>query len=625
MPLSAEDRERHSAQINRLLDAATPNPALRYEQRQYGGTLGAHFRALDTAKRAEMKANNIPDADITAAIASQQQEERQRIHQAYLNGVENAPAQAVDERATSTVTEVANLAGFGDGWMGRIAGWVARIPVVGELVLAGLQVAGSLAGALLGKIGLGEPGARMVGFGEALAGIRNRRDYANGVNAISPIIGSNNAAALLAELQAGEQAPSRALTPVKVASGGGDIPVQGTNADSFRAMLAGVTATVNGAPDPRLEAIRRAAAGLSSQGNYMLVMLPENAGYAIATGPLNAEGTQLTPEQLLTVGEDKKLKRQENTLTPTALPGMIPSLEHQVSRARPVVSTLADTPQAARNNVLGQASTPPQGITAQAVNNLYTALANPLTAGNPAQPVDTANMTQVMAVMDGSPVMLTGTFDSRKNQFTPRFITRAAGEKADTQPLVGAQPLSLRPDYAAAKPVGQPQAGVSALLDAIKDSQDPAVVTLRAALDEKYKADNNMLLQARSNENTSIRSVVLKLPGGGAVIVTGPQNTDGSITPQIESRVGPDNTLLMETVAQERARPITLQQPVAAQESVSLSSTTPPDAALDPAQIAARVEAVATRFPPSAASAAGQGGIVRPTGIPDIAGGRSIA
>lgn len=507
--------------------------------------------------------------------------EKKRVVEVYMNGVTKTPSQA-DPASGTMLKEGLDLVGFGEGWMGWLANMVAKIPVVGELILAGFKVLTSGIGSLLSSVGLGEPGQKMVTFTEALQQTRDNQNYANGATALGGLqyIKESNAG-ILADLQAGlGNGPVPLTIKGRIGSDGdGNLGADQQNVVKFLDTVdkdkklnpvgAKLRAYLADPKNPKLPPAEK----------FILVNLSDGT-VGLAGGTLNkdpgAEGSVMNVKNIYRIQKDAAgveqmaiIKVPEGTKLATGKIQPPPSTAVVLSTSKAVSQTLSETRDIRglrkllwthRDNKVQVPDTNP------ALQQALVALDAKLAEGINVD--DAANLKSVLVTLPGGkPAIATGTFDPYTNKLLPLYLTTAEGtKKVDGKPAEILVPL----DYTHAKivvghlmpaatdpkaPTGPVKPDPKAMEKFIASMNGKIPNNIIGALQTAIVADEDMLLVQKSKE-PGYGSVVAALPGGAYVIITG--KTDGTtINPEFETRIDKNGILQQpEVLTGDRKKPV---------------------------------------------------------------------
>ncbi len=575
MPLSPEEDKRYRDQITKLLDAATPDATLPFARRQYKGSLGAHFQKLDTDMRVQMKANNISEPEINAAINERQKTERQQILDVYMNGVNKGPA-APDSQATEAVSTAAGLMGFGDGIFGWIAGMVAKIPVVGELVLSVMKMLGSGVGSLLGMVGLGDPNAKMLSFGEAQQQVRDSQAFANGANALVGTLGSGNAQ-LLAELQ-NMQGAAPSGSDIKrvgddkalVKNNAGDAAETVKFLQSLRVPNASGKESTSADPaSPQAQELANLILAKPElfKGKKTMAVTLADGSLAVASGDFSKDNTTMTitaitrveNKVLVTTAPPADMKPMETGIKPPP-----DTREVLVNKSESMAMTLSDNQEALEERI-GSLKQVGVGLS-QPLVDLLTVMGKDgiKFQENPAAPdqkLDPKLKTVMVVLPGGMPAVLSGSFDPDTNKFTPLFVTtvqtKEDGTKLQkTEKLTGATPREVKPTFSGSNVINDTVAkDMKQLLSALQDQalvvpseNEAQVAKLTVALEKALTDNSKMFLQSQSTG--TMHHMVVIMPGGDAVIISGTSPDDGkTMNAMYKTRVKGDTLQSPETIS----------------------------------------------------------------------------
>ncbi len=524
MAITEEEAKRYRDQITKLVAAATPDPSLPYGERVYKGALGAHFQKLDTDLRVQMKANNIKEPEIVAAIAQRQASESQQIIETYMNGIAK-PAAGSEAEGAGAVTQAASLLGIGgDGITGFLMTQVAKLGAVGEVALAAFKMMGSAFNSLLGMVGIGDPNARMIGFGEARQQVRDSQAYANGSNALFPILNTGNAA-LLAELQNG----SGTLGEIARIADNDRSQVKNTgmsreNTIAFLKNLKEGKSEKPFGPGQKMAELLAAKPDMVPDGAKVVVLTMPDNSLGLAIGTLSADTTTFTVtsiiqqkgEALVASAPPADMKPISTGLTPPP-----PTLQQSLNASKLVEQTLSDNVADLRARIAairsgeGALALPPEALTKlNASLNLL-----------PADDKRFANMQSIVVVLpDKTPAILSGRLNADTGQFQPVMVT-VAGE--DSKPPVsrmvsGLNMVKVTPTLDGTRLVSNTKTEVKAADLAKSLAAQPGMEKLGAALTQALTDENHplRLIEADLALEGKVRSTAVLLPGNKPVIIT---------------------------------------------------------------------------------------------------------
>lgn len=556
MALSEEELKRYREEITALANEALTNRSTAIGQRYQL----VEREVFDAATKQVPFINpNIPDgqAEMARRQAAAIKLEHDRIIETYMNGVAN-PGQQASAEASGAVTQAASMLGIGgEGIGGMVVNMISRMGAVGEVVLAGMNVISSLFGSLLGKIGLGDPNAHVIGFGEARQQVRDSQAHANGGNALAGILGANNAN-LQSELDNFSRRPGKIERIPDNPKASTDM-ARNTGMDKSQAEVYLKSMTVGDDKKPYEPGKQMAALLRNIQLNpdekLMAVKMPDNT-VGMAVGKLNEDETKFIPSKILVLKDNAlaELAPPADLILETTRPARKPTVQEQIRASALIEQTLSDNIGELRTRLNEIEPTP--RAKPEALRVLNNALQH-------VQDNESLKGLQhiVVVLPDKTPAVLSGTYDAASATFKPQRVT-VIGEdrKALTRPVANLSDIRVVPtlDGAKAIPNHTPMIGtiapgkITILQTAIASSTIPGMDKLAEQLGRALKDPQNELLaeedKIRTEGPTQLQTVsmVVMLPSGKPAILTGELKGTGDqqmLQPRYISQVGANGEL----------------------------------------------------------------------------------
>ena len=585
MAITAEEEKRYRDEITGLIDGAYSDPSLPPAQRKFSGSLGQHFLAKESALITELTTIGRLDKDkdrpaIEESIRQMQAAERSRLIESYVNGTKQATAQTSPETA-GAVSQAAGFLGFGgDGITGFIVNMISKLGAVGEFVLTGMRVGTSMFGALLGKMGFGDPGAKMIGFSEARQQVRDEQARVNGINALTTT-GFANGAALSAELQNSTAAPSE-IKRIDDNPNNPNAEVKNIGMDReqsakfLRTLTAKNKAGATIPYDPGIEmaALLESASSppLPDGKKFIAVTMPDGS-LALAAGDLSTDTTTLTPTSIIKVENGALVITAATADMKPIATGATPPVQVTINQAKVVEQTLSDNPTDLRTRIA--AIRTQTGARPDALVKLNTALGT-----LPADDKRFEGLQSVVVVLpDKTPAILSGKLDPETSQMTPTMVTVIGENNLPlSRPVPDLKPVLIQPTQDGSNLVaGTSASKISKLLTAMQGK--PGMDKFAAALDTALK-DPFMAIVNEEKANVKIHSMVVTLPGGKPIIITGTLSDDSKqLTPLYVTQLQGDQLRLMDPLTGSEPVDVTTGKTIIASQDTDLDGILTPDAA----------------------------------------------
>lgn len=596
--LSQEERTRQEGLIRRVLNEGAPEVVIgkgRFFVQSGTGSMANYFTNFQTQNLTLMRTNGISAQDVikleafarstdnkeliaavgklksngsivpgkigteeenelvvSAMMKVKVDEEKSRIAAMYIGGAANNNSTSVQSQTGETINQIGGVLGIGGGLFGMLSGFISRIPVVGDYILAAGRVGGSMIESLVGAIGLGDKNAKMMGFTAALQEVRDAKRFGGGAQSLSTLGGVDMAGVINdlnrvaatppgADDKKGQPAPKVEMVQYKTVEGKMK-SAEAEGLDAFKKMLIGDKPGdgINYKEEPyqtQLNALKEALKktnGLDPNANYMLVTLPDGK-FAIATGALDSTGSKLVPDKYLVVGKDGKLEKLEQQMEPVQLPSNRVSTPATtaISNDKVIQPTLSDSLKDLKARMVDIAPQVPADL-----QSSLQAIQIGLTTDPDKKFPELAGKKHVLIRTDDNKLaIVSGSFDPATNNFKPEKITRL-NERNELMPpedYRGAtKALSVKPtDLLGAKPQkGFMASGVDKLRASIKGAAgiDPAVVSLLENSPDVVKqlAPDVVI----DNKNVPMTFIVMEQAGGKKVIVGGKLETKDKENPQ---------------------------------------------------------------------------------------------